>query len=152
LIPNEQILIDTLSLQEASDSSAVENIITTHDELFQSDYNKKSFSTVAAKEVHSYVHALFTGFQEMKKNNHLTMNQILRIQSLLEGNRAGFRKLPGTELKNDSTGEVVYTPHRTAQNLQSGFAEQYFQTSLYKNRFCGTRCECEPSNRGSIFR
>jgi Fic family protein len=31
-IPNEQILINTLTLQEAKDSSAIENIITTHDD------------------------------------------------------------------------------------------------------------------------
>lgn len=30
-IPNEAILINTLSLQEAKDSSEVENIVTTHD-------------------------------------------------------------------------------------------------------------------------
>ncbi|EJP17862.1 Fic/DOC family N-terminal domain-containing protein [Leptospira interrogans] len=34
-IPNQNISIHTLSLQEAKDSSAVENITTTHDELLQ---------------------------------------------------------------------------------------------------------------------
>ena len=109
-IPNEKILINTLSLQEARDSSAIENIITTQDELFQSDFYRRSFRTVATKEVYDYAHALLTGFEEMKKNNLLTTNQIITIQSLLEENKAGFRKLPGTELKNDRTGEVVYTP------------------------------------------
>jgi Fic family protein len=109
-IPNEQILISTLSLQEARDSSAIENIITTQDELFQSDYSRKSFRTVATKEVYNYTHALLTGFDELKNKNLLTLNQILHIQSLLEENSAGFRKLPGTELKNDRTGETIYTP------------------------------------------
>jgi Fic family protein len=36
IIPNQSILINTLSLQEAKDSSAIENIITTHDELYKS--------------------------------------------------------------------------------------------------------------------
>jgi Fic family protein len=109
-IPNEKILINTLTLQEARDSSAIENIVTTQDELFQSDYSRKSFRTVATKEVYNYAHALLTGFEELKKTNLLTLNQMLNIQSLLEDNRAGFRRLPGTELKNDRTGETVYTP------------------------------------------
>ena len=36
-IPNESILISTLALQEAKASSAIENIITTQDDLYQSD-------------------------------------------------------------------------------------------------------------------
>ena len=34
IIPNEAILINSLILQEAKDSSEIENIITTHDELY----------------------------------------------------------------------------------------------------------------------
>jgi len=60
-IPNESILINTLSLQEAKDSSAIENIITTHDELFKSDYLAQQFITLAAKEVFSYAAALQDG-------------------------------------------------------------------------------------------
>jgi len=116
-IPNEQILINTLSLQEARDSSAIENIITTQDELFQSDFYRKSFRTVATKEVYNYAHALLTGFEKMKKTNLLTLNQILYIQSFLEGNRAGFRKLPGTELKNNHTGETIYTPPQNYEDI-----------------------------------
>ena len=116
-IPNEQILINTLALQEARDSSAIENIITTQDELFQSDYYRKSFRTIATKEVYNYAHALLTGFEDLKKNNFLTLNQILHIQSILEENRAGFRKLPGTELKNDRTGEIVYTPPQNHDDI-----------------------------------
>jgi len=116
-IPNEQILLNTLSLQEARDSSAIENIITTQDELFQSDYYRKSFRTLASKEVYNYAHALLTGFEDLKKNNILTLNKILHIQSMLEENRAGFRKLPGTELKNDRTGETVYTPPQNYDDI-----------------------------------
>jgi Fic family protein len=116
-IPNEQILINTLSLQEAKDSSAIENIITTQDELFQADYERKSFRTIASKEVHSYAHALLTGFEKLKENNLLTLNLILYMQSLLEDNRAGFRKLPGTELKNDLTGKTIYTPPQNYDDI-----------------------------------
>ena len=116
-IPNEQILISTLSLQEARDSSAIENIITTQDELFQSDCYKKNFRTLATKEVYNYAQALLTGFNDLKKNNFLTLNQILHIQAMLEENRAGFRKLPGTELKNDRTGETIYTPPQNYDDI-----------------------------------
>lgn len=109
-IPNEAILINTLSLQEAKDSSAIENIITTHDELYRSDMLAKQFSSLAAKEVHSYSKALKHGFEIVKKQDVLTNNHILKIQSIIEQNSAGFRKLPGTALKNEQTGEIIYTP------------------------------------------
>lgn len=109
-IPNERILINTLSLQEARDSSAIENIVTTHDELFTSDYLSRQFTTIAAKEVHSYAFALQEGFKMVKQTGLLTINNIIKIQALLEENNAGFRKLPGTDLKNEQTGEIVYTP------------------------------------------
>lgn len=109
-IPNESILINTLSLQEAKDSSAIENIVTTHDELFQSDFLKDEFKSLAAKEVYNYAKALQSGFAKVKKNKLLINSFILEMQSELEENKAGYRKVPGTSLKNDQTGEVVYTP------------------------------------------
>lgn len=112
-IPNGQILISTLSLQEAKDSSAIENIITTHDELFQSDFMTKSFKTLASKEVHNYAEALRWGFKTVKQNGFLSNNHIIDIQGAIEENRAGFRKVPGTALKNEKTGETVYTPPQT---------------------------------------
>jgi Fic family protein len=112
-IPNESILISTLSLQEAKDSSAIENIITTHDELFQSDFMAKNFKTLASKEVHNYAEALRWGFETVRQQGFLSNNHIIEIQATIEENRAGFRKVPGTELKNEQTGEVVYTPPQT---------------------------------------
>ena len=112
-IPNEDILISTLSLQEAKDSSAIENIITTHDELFQGDYLKRQFKSIASKEVHNYADALRWGFQTVKAKGFLSNNHILQIQATLEENEAGFRKQSGTVLKNEQTGEVVYTPPQT---------------------------------------
>lgn len=109
-IPNQAILLNTLGLQEAKDSSAVENIITTQDELYKAGLNVTGWQTVAAKEVQSYVAALNTGFDLVRRNNLITANHILKIQSVLEMNKAGFRKLPGTVLKNDQTGETVFTP------------------------------------------
>jgi len=109
-IPNQSILLNTLGLQEAKDSSAVENIITTQDELYKAGLNVTGWQTIAAKEVQNYVTALNTGFDLVRKNNLITANHILKIQSVLEMNKAGFRKLPGTVLKNEQTGETVFTP------------------------------------------
>lgn len=109
-IPNQIILLNTLSLQEAKDSSAIENIITTHDELYQSDVRAGVFASLAAKEVHCYASALRDGFEEVKATGLLTNNLILRIQEQIEGNKAGFRTQAGTALKNEQTGEIIYTP------------------------------------------
>ena len=108
-IPNQSILINTLGLQEAKDSSEIENIITTHDELFKDDVLPESFSNPAAKEVLRYRQALRIGFNQIKQSRLLTSNHIIQIQAELEQNNAGFRKLPGTTLKN-AMGQVIYTP------------------------------------------
>ena len=109
-IPNESILINTLGLQEAKDSSAIENIITTHDDLYKAELNVKEIKSLNAKEVHNYIEALKKGFSLIAERKLITNNIIVEIQSLLENNNAGFRKVPGTSLKNASTGEIIYTP------------------------------------------
>jgi Fic family protein len=110
LIPNQDILLNTLALQEAKDSSAIENIITTHDELYKSDARNHQYTTKAAKEVYNYAAALKQGFGFIKQTGLLTNNHILQMQATLEENSAGFRKVPGTALKNDHTGAVIYMP------------------------------------------
>jgi Fic family protein len=102
-------LINTLGLQEAKDSSEIENIITTHDELFKDDVLPEAFSNPAAKEVLRYRQALRIGFNQIKQSGLLTSNYIIQIQAKLEQNNDGFRKLPGTTLKN-AMGQVIYTP------------------------------------------
>lgn len=108
-IPQQGILINTLGMQEAKDSSAVENIVTTHDELFREDLFPEDDSSPAAKEVQRYRQALWVGFETVRSTGLLTVNDILRVQGELERNSAGFRKLPGTELK-DGAGRTVYVP------------------------------------------
>ena len=108
-IPHQGILINTLGLQEAKDSSAIENIITTHDELFKDDVLPESFANPAAKEVLRYRQALRIGFEQVRQSGLMTANHIIQIQAELEQNNAGFRKLPGTALK-DGAGHTVYTP------------------------------------------
>lgn len=108
-IPNKNILINAVTINEAKDSSAIENIVTTHDELYKamSSSGKVDF---AAKEVISYRSALWQGYEKVKARGVLTTNMIVDIQACIESSRAGIRKLPGTVLLNQSTGKTVYTP------------------------------------------
>ena len=116
-IPNQAILINTLSLQEAKDSSAIENIITTHDELFRQSLEEEKIYALSAKEVQNYIFALKNGYESVKKKGVLTTSAILQIQELIERNKAGFRKLPGTDLRNHQTGKVVYTPPQHPEDI-----------------------------------
>lgn len=118
-IPNESILITTLSLQEAKDSSEIENIITTHDELYQSNVLQQQFTSLAAKEVYHYATALQHAFQQVQHREILSLNDILQIQATIEENSAGLRQLPGTTLKNEQTGELVYTPPQHPDEIKA---------------------------------
>jgi Fic family protein len=109
-IPNEKILLETLALREARESSAIENIISTFDEVYQSNLFSNQYASPEAKEVHQYAKALIEGFNLVKRYGILSNKNILQIQQIVEQNNAGYRKLPGTKLLNDKTGEIVYTP------------------------------------------
>ena len=115
-IPNENILISTLTLQEARECSLVENIVTTQDDLYCADAELKSFTNASAKEVLNYRAAIQYGFDLVRKNHILTCNIIKEVQQLLEHNRAGFRQVPGTTLKR-SDGVVVYTPPQDGKDV-----------------------------------
>jgi len=121
-IPNEGILIDTLTLQEAKDSSEVENIVTTHDELFKVGVGDLR-GTPAAKEVRDYSAALKFGFSKVRNTGVLRLNDILEIQAIIKRNNAGLRCLPGTMLKNTDTDEVVYEPPQNPEDIEQLMAE-----------------------------
>lgn len=132
-IPNQSILINALGLREAKDSSAIENIITTHDELYKSKLNLKSIKSLEAKEVQNYVAALLRGFDLISQRGLLTNGMILEIQEILEKNKAGFRRLPGTSLTNSVTGDVVYTPPQdfdTISDLMSNLERYINDTEM----------------------
>lgn len=109
-IPNQSILINTLPLLEAKESSAIENIITTHDELYRESLFENIISKPAVKEVQNYNIAVKEGFKIVTENKFLSINHIIKLQSLIVKNNAGIRKLPGTVLMNEQTGQTVYTP------------------------------------------
>ena len=134
-IPNQNIIINSLVLQEAKDSSEIENIITTHDELYKSTVDSTNISQ-ATKEVNSHATALKKGFELVKKHNLLLVRDIVAIQSILENNNAGIRKQAGTVLKNEATGEVVFTPPQNEREIRE------FLTNL--EEYINTKDEIDP--------
>lgn len=119
IIPNEVILISTLTLQEAKDSSVVENIVTTHDELYKADLNAKDYIVSAStKEVLNYREAIQVGFRLVKEKGLLTNSVLKQIQERLEGNKAGFRTTPGTSLK-DGQDNIIYVPPQDADTINN---------------------------------
>ncbi len=128
-IPNQNIIINSLVLQEAKDSSEIENIITTHDELYISTVDN-SHITQATKEVNSYAKALKEGYRLVKEHDLLLVKDIVAIQAILENNDAGIRKQAGTVLKNEATGEVIFTPPQSESEIRELLAnlEEYINT------------------------
>ena len=114
-LPNSALLIDTLAIQEAKDSSEIENIITTHDELYAS--LESASGSAAAKEVQHYVAALRVGFEAVQNEGLIRLATILAVQAEIERNRAGLRKVPGTVLKNQTTGATIYEPPQSAKDV-----------------------------------
>lgn len=109
-IPNQAMLINAIVIQEAKDSSGIENIITTQDELYKALTVNKTRISAETKEVVNYRKAIFYGFGFVKEQGFLRVNDIVSIQQKLVDNTAGIRSTPGTVLKNDKTGKVIYTP------------------------------------------
>lgn len=129
-IPNESVLINSLVIQEAKESSEVENIVTTHDEIFQADLSVSDYAiSSAAKEVMNYREAMLEGFARVREHMLLTNNIIKNIQEKLEKNKSGFRKSAVT-LQN-SRQEIVYAPPETGGEVEYYMAnlEQFINNS-----------------------
>ena len=146
-IPNQDILISAIVLREARESSAIENIVTTHDELYKNLTMSTGSGDSAAKEVINYREAVFKGYSIVKKQQFIRARDIVGIQETIVENNAGIRRLPGTFLVNDATGKVVHTPpqdYRTIQDLLGNFCE-YFndgENSLWKMALLHYQFEC----------
>jgi Fic family protein len=117
-IPNQTILINTLALQEAKASSEIESYVTTQDELFEADLQLAEWISPAAKEVARYREALALGFAQMQKQQGLLTNSNFIAQfQLLKNSAEGFRRAPGTVLKNERTGATVFVPPQEAAEV-----------------------------------
>ena len=111
------ILINAVTINEAKDSSAIENIVTTHDDIYKF-LTESGFKEENAKEVVDYRNAIWTGYEQVKKDGYINTNTIVKIQGIIEHNNAGIRKFPGTELKNSLTGETIYTPPQNEEEIR----------------------------------
>lgn len=109
LIPNQSVLINTIPLLEAQASSEIENIVTTSDQLFRFADHDGNQSDPATKEALRYRSALYQGFQTLKKRP-LKTTLAVELCRIIKGSDLDIRRVPGTALANDRTGEVIYTP------------------------------------------
>jgi len=126
-IPNQAMLVNAVSLQEAKDSSEIENIITTQDELYKALSMTSNIASVV-KEVVNYRRAIFQGYEIIESQGFLKLKDIETLQKTIIENDAGVRNMPGTVLRNDKTGEVVYTPPQEKEeilDLLSNFLEHF---------------------------
>lgn len=108
-IPNQGMLISSIVLQEARLSSEIENIVTTNDELFRAEADVDGKADAPTKEVLRYREALNYGFRSLRERP-LSTNLFIEIVQIIKESEIQLRALPGTVLKNPTTGEVVYTP------------------------------------------
>lgn len=109
-LPNPTLFIDTINLQEARASSAIENIITTQDELFKASIAELKSNNPATKEVIHYKDALWYGVEQIENRPVLTTNLFIAIMRIIKENNSGIRNVPGTQLKNPVNNQVIYTP------------------------------------------
>lgn len=110
-LPNPGLLLNTVILQESKDSSAIENIVTTQDALYQAILNPFDGIPSEVKEVLRYREAMYVGIAEMQKSGLIRSSLAITIMCKLRGiTNQGFRTIPGTKLSNPQTKKIIYTP------------------------------------------
>lgn len=119
-IPNENILIKTLPLLESKESSEIEQIVTTYDDVFKSSDDKTL--KPQEKEVKSYEDALIFGYHEVKKKGFISVNLLIKLFQIIKNTDEGIRKIPGVELKNEK-GDVIYTPPQGHSEIMKYLSE-----------------------------
>ncbi len=116
-IPNQHILMNAITINEAKDSSAIENIVTTHDSIYKV-LTESGFKDESAKEVVDYRSAIWRGYEIIKEKGFISTNVLVELQGMIEHNKAGIRKNPGTKLVNSKTKEVIYTPPQDEKEIR----------------------------------
>ena len=118
-IPNPSMLINTLALQEAKSSTAIENIFTTEDELYKavSDSVKENEANPSTKEVLRYREALWSGYKTLQETKGITMDTIIHVFQKIKNTTQSIRPPQSqTVIKRGQSelrpGEIVYTPPR----------------------------------------
>lgn len=118
-IPNQSILINSLTLQEAKASSEIENVVTTHDALFKAFTADTSQIDPSTKEVLRYREALWEGFSVLKQKPLLTTNLLIRLVQIIKKNEVGIRNATGSKIANPASGETIYTPPEGEKQIRN---------------------------------
>lgn len=129
LIPNQDVLINTIPLREAKDSSAIENIVTTNDDLFRYAGINPEQADPATKEALRYRKALLAGYENLQRRP-MTTNAAIDICRTIKNADIDIRKTPGTVLRNQATGQTIYTPPEGESILRSKMAN--WETFLHE--------------------
>ena len=116
-IPNQHILINAITINEAKDSSAIENIVTTHDSIYKV-LTQSGFKEAAAKEVVDYRSVIWHGYEIINEKGFISTNILVEIQAIIEPNKTGIRKTSGTNLVNSITDKVIYTPPQQESEIR----------------------------------
>lgn len=116
-IPNQHILINAITINEAKDSSAIENIVTTYDSIYKV-LTESGYKNESAKEVVNYRSAIWHGYEIIQKKEFISTNVLVELQSMIEPNKTGVRKNPGTKLVNSKTGETIYIPPQNESEIR----------------------------------
>lgn len=114
LLPNPNVVFNAIILGEAKESSEIENIITTYDELFKELILNNN---TTAKEVVNYRQAILCGFDFIKKNNFISINILNQVHKIIEPSKGDIRKLPGTVIKNTKTNKILHIPPQSEQEI-----------------------------------
>lgn len=108
-MPNPMVLVNSLSLLEAQASSEIENIVTTTDELFRFAQEATDAASADTKETLRYRAALFSGMEAIA-DRPISINTAIDICTNIHRREMGVRRLPGTYIGNEGTGQAIYTP------------------------------------------
>ena len=136
-MPNQNILINAIMINEAKSSSGIENIVTTHDEIYRAMIKQTNISP-AAKEVVDYRRAIWEGYNLIKENEVITTNIIVKIQEIVEHNESGIRTTSGTVIKNTIIDEIVYIPPQEKEEILNTKRELREKTKLYSKELLET--------------
>jgi Fic family protein len=117
-IPNQGLLVNSISLQEAKESSAIENIFTTDDELYKAySENPAERTEGPAKEVLRYREALWNGYEYLKNKDTFDRGYFIRIYRTIKQTTDGIRPpFAQTYIRQGGSGphagQVIYVPPR----------------------------------------
>jgi len=109
IIPNQDILINSIMLQEAQSSSRIENVVTTNDKLYKAFSSNRKDIDPQTKEVLKYREALWEGFRKLKNRPVFSTNLFVDIFQTIKQTQEGIRSTSGTRIA-DSRRRVIYTP------------------------------------------